>query len=151
MRYWIDCEYNGFGGQLLSLALVREDGHNLYIVYDVIQELDPWVKKNVMPILRCEMPKNVKLQLASLLDNRGAYMIQEFFGDDPCPVVTTDWPDDIKYLCQAMITGPGEMISVPRIIFDMVRVDAYPTKLPGAVQHNAYWDAAALKHLFEMV
>ena len=82
MRYWIDCEYNGFGGQLLSLALVREDGHNLYIVYDVIQELDPWVKKNVMPILRCEMPKNVKLQLASLLDNRGAYMIQEFFGDD---------------------------------------------------------------------
>ena len=28
-----------------------------------------------------------------------------------------------------------------------VRVDAYPTDLPGAVRHNAWWDAMALKHL----
>ncbi len=30
--------------------------------------------------------------------------------------------------------------------FEMHRVDAYPTMLPGAVQHNAYWDAMALRH-----
>jgi len=150
MRYWLDCEYNGFGGQLLSLALVREDGHSLYIKYETIQEIDPWVAINVMPVI-INVPKGVKMQVASLLDNRGAHMIKEFFGDDPCPVITTDWPDDIKYLCQAMITGPGEMIAVPRIIFDMVRVDAYPTTLPGAIRHNAWWDASALKHMFESV
>lgn len=25
-------------------------------------------------------------------------------------------------------------------------VDAYPTELEGAVQHNAWWDAMALRH-----
>jgi hypothetical protein len=25
-------------------------------------------------------------------------------------------------------------------------LDVYPTTLAGAIQHNAYWDAAALKH-----
>jgi hypothetical protein len=39
------------------------------------------------------------------------------------------------------------MINVrPSIKFEMHRVDAYPTTLPGAVQHNAYWDAMALRH-----
>jgi hypothetical protein len=26
-------------------------------------------------------------------------------------------------------------------------VDAYPTTLDGAIQHNAWWDAMALRHL----
>lgn len=44
-------------------------------------------------------------------------------------------------------TGPGTMIEVrPSIKFEMHRVDAYPTTLPGAIQHNAYWDAMALRH-----
>ncbi len=32
MRYYIDTEFNGTGGQLLSLALVREDGLSFYEV-----------------------------------------------------------------------------------------------------------------------
>lgn len=32
MRYYLDTEFNGRGGQLLSLALVREDGESIYWV-----------------------------------------------------------------------------------------------------------------------
>ncbi len=32
MRYFLDTEYNGFGGALLSLALVPEDGGEEFYV-----------------------------------------------------------------------------------------------------------------------
>lgn len=67
---------------------------------------------------------------------------------DPYPVIVADWPDDIKYMCQALITGPGEMVDIPCIRFELARVDAYPSRLVGAIQHNALWDARALRALF---
>ena len=39
------------------------------------------------------------------------------------------------------------MVNIPHLSFEVHRVDAYPTALPGAVQHNAWWDAMALRHL----
>jgi hypothetical protein len=42
---------------------------------------------------------------------------------------------------------PGMMINIPRLSFEMFREDAYPTTLEGAVQHNAWWDAMALREL----
>ena len=46
--------------------------------------------------------------------------------------------------CELLITGPGKMIALPGIRFEVVRIDAYPTTLRDAVQHNALWDACAL-------
>lgn len=36
---------------------------------------------------------------------------------------------------------------MPPLRFEVSNLDAYPTDLPGAVQHNAWWDAMALRHL----
>ena len=44
-----------------------------------------------------------------------------------------------------MLTGPGTMIDIPCVTFEVHRVDAYPTDLPGAIRHNAWWDAKALQ------
>ena len=44
MRYFLDTEYNGFGGALLSLALVPEDGgEEFYVTMQCDAPLDPWV------------------------------------------------------------------------------------------------------------
>ena len=51
MRYFLDTEYDGFGGRLLSLALVPEDGgEELYLVIDQ-EASDPWVQRHVVPFL----------------------------------------------------------------------------------------------------
>lgn len=34
----------------------------------------------------------------------------------------------------------------PRMTFEVHNVDCYPTTMKGAVQHNAWWDAMALRH-----
>ena len=166
MRYYLDTEFDGMGGDLISLALVREDCTLEYVLADrttapVIQRRrslylvtkgharDPWVKDNVIPILDAvpdilTTPSGVvSLTLAEYLP---IYLDGFFEGDDDVEVIA-DWPDDIGHLCKALITGPGTMIEVrPRIRFTVERVDAYPTDLPGAVQHNAWWDAMALRH-----
>jgi hypothetical protein len=150
MRYYLDTEFNEFGGDLMSLALVRDDGESLYLVYPDLEEYGSWVKENVVPIL-WSIPSPITGMAYKLEDHKeGAYHIQEFLHGDPHPVILTDWPDDIRYFCQAIITGPGMMINTgPSIVFQMVRVDAYPTTLEDAVQHNAWWDAMALRQLLK--
>ena len=51
LRYFLDTEYNGWGGALLSLALVPDDGEELYLTLDWQGELEPWVERHVVPYL----------------------------------------------------------------------------------------------------
>ena len=52
MRYFLDTEYNGFGGALLSLALVPEDGsEEFYVTLACDTPIDPWVERHVIPYL----------------------------------------------------------------------------------------------------
>lgn len=133
-RYFLDTEFNGFGGELISLALVCEDGRELYLASKISVPIVPWVAENVMPIIgepewlpKAEWP----------------HKIAAFFQGEHVEIVS-DWPDDIRYLCASVITGPGQIANIRGMTLHVVRIDAYPTKLKGAVQHNALWDARAL-------
>lgn len=143
-RYFLDTEFNEFGGELISLALVREDGTSIYQVLGC-DKPGAWVAENVLPILY-DWPGSRKL--ADTTREQMARNIGMFLAYDFDPIIVTDWPDDIRYFCEAIITGPGQMVGISGLTFEMYRVDAYPTTLAGAVQHNAWWDAMALRHLF---
>lgn len=145
MRYYLDTEFDGLDGPLVSLALVRDDAESFYYDARLGQVRDGWVRLNVIPLVS-SVPSHIEIRDDSW-ESLGS-QLADFFSDDPDPTIVTDWPDDIKYMCQAVITGPGQMITVPSLKFEMHRVDAYPTNLPGAIQHNAWWDAMALRHLF---
>ena len=47
MRYYLDCEFNGMGGELLSLALIPEtdEAKPLYLTNDMYSEpIQTWVR-----------------------------------------------------------------------------------------------------------
>lgn len=139
MRYFLDTEFNGFGGDLISLALVSEDGlRSLYLATEC-KSPEPWVAENVLPII------DGGTDPIMVQPDEFGKVICWFLQHDRRPHVISDWPDDIRYFCQALITGPGQMVPIGAIAFEMVRIDAYPTPLEGAVQHNALWDARALR------
>jgi hypothetical protein len=156
MRYYIDTEFNSFGGELMSLGMHAEDGRSMYLLYPKLPDYADWVKRHVVPHLHA-VPKYVaacqarsrKIPLVQLgpearhVPTTAAYL-DAFFKGDPSPHVIADWPDDIKYLCEELLTGPGKMVDVPHITFEVNRVDAWPNDIRGAVQHNAWWDALAL-------
>lgn len=146
MRYFIDTEFNGFGGDLISLALVPEKptAPDFYAVLPC-ENPEPWVAENVMPILHdCPVEPDFYSPREGIA--RG---LQRYFRSigETSPHIVADWPDDIAYFCKALITGPGEMIALNGLVFEVARVDAYPTTVRGAVQHNAWWDAQALRAL----
>lgn len=136
MNLYIDCEWNGFGGELLSMALVPEDPHitpfHVRIRRPPSLELDPWVAENVMPKIDALWPRptwegHLPHALAAYLANF----------DEVC--IIADWPEDIERFCRALILGPGKRISTPPLSFRIVRVDVV-----SAIPHNALADAQAL-------
>jgi hypothetical protein len=50
MKLFLDCEFNGFGGELISMALVDENERYFYEVLPCINPTS-WVLDNVIPIL----------------------------------------------------------------------------------------------------
>jgi len=142
-RFYIDCEFDGHGGPLLSIALVGENGHSIHIEADVAAK-DPWVVANVMPLMeQHNAPDCARVPL-----NDVGRVIRAFIGDCASPVIIADSPVDIGRFCVAISTGAdGGWASAdyPRMTFKVHNVDCYPTSLPGAVQHNAWWDAMALR------
>ena len=142
MRYFLDTEFNGFGGALLSLALVPEDGGEFYATLACDDPLHPWVERNVMPYM-----DTVPVGLISERLSRGdaAIALSHYLAIDPQPLILADWPEDIAQFCNLLMTGPGEMVPVPRTTFQLVPLAGFSTAANSAVPHNALHDARALR------
>ncbi len=145
-RYYIDCEFDGHGGPLLSIAIVQDYGRSIHIKTDQ-EACDPWVRENVVPLLdkhRAQMSQWIPL-------NEVGPSIRSFIGDDDQPVIIADSPVDIGRFCAALSTGSdGNWASTdyPFMQFEVHNIDCYhcyPTDLVGVVQHNAWWDAMMLR------
>lgn len=144
-RFYIDCEFDGHGGSLLSIAMVSEGGRSIHVRTIDGLATDPWVIENVVPLLD---EHEAEIDTSVFTDNVGS-VIRRFIDDCASPIIIADSPVDIGRFCAAISTSPeGGWASTdyPGMTFEVHNVDCYPTDLPGAVQHNAYWDAMALRH-----
>lgn len=136
MRYFLDTEFNGFCGELISIALVPEDA-GLPPFYEAISVEDPtpWVRDNALPALETR-PRSRK----EVTDLFAAYLM-----NDPAPLLVADWPEDIALAARLLITGPGYMKPVRSLRFELVDPDIIGPMVPSAVPHNALHDAVALR------
>ena len=143
MRYFLDCEYNGFGGALLSLALVPGDGgEELYLTFESDGPIEPWVERNVMPFLG-HVPDALKLP--AMRREQGAQAIAMYLGPDGEPEIVADWPTDIELICGLLTFAPGRMVAVPELRFRLVQLGTFSPAENSAVAHNALHDARALR------
>ena len=135
MRIFIDGEWNSYGGELISLALVAEDGRSFYEVLGC-ENPDQWVTENVMPKLA--KPWIVMQSLQQQLE----YFLNQF---DSVHIIA-DWPEDIMWFCKVLVTGPGTRLDTPPLTMQILRVDTV-SKNP----HNALADAEALRDWYVSV
>jgi hypothetical protein len=142
VRYFLDTEFNGFGGALLSIALVPEDGEEFYATLALEGDALPWVERNVVPFLD-HVPQ--ALQSPRLSRRDAAIELSHYLSVDPAPVIVADWPEDISQFCNLLMTGPGEMVPVPALAFELIPLGGFSTAANSAVPHNALHDARALK------
>jgi hypothetical protein len=142
MRYFLDTEFNGFGGALISLALVPEDGdQEFYVSLPLPDQIDPWVAQNVIPYLRF-VPPGTDLALNRVDASRH---LEAYLAHDPDPLIIADWPDDLAHFCQMLLTGPGEIITLPRLRLELINGAGFSAAANSKMPHNALHDARALK------
>lgn len=143
MRYFLDTEYNGFGGELLSLALVAEHGdEELYFTLPVPGALHPWVERHVIPFMNM-VPS---MHQAPALDRvSAAHALATFLANDRDIEIIADWPEDIAQICMLLLTGPGEIVRTPPLRFRFAALPGFSTAGASAVPHNALYDARALR------
>ena len=142
MRYFLDTEYNGWGGPLLSLALVPDAGEELYLTLDWDGALEQWVERNVVPYLDT-VPANLVSPRMSRAD--AARTIAHYLAGDPDPLIVADWPEDIALFNALLVTGPGVMAEVPGLRFEFISLVGFSTAANSKVPHNALHDARALR------
>ena len=142
MRYFLDTEYNGWGGALLSLALVPDDGEELYLTLDWSGALEPWVERNVLPYLDTVPDALVSTRLSRA---DAARALSHYLAGDRDPLIVADWPEDIAQINALLITGAGVMVEVPPMTFRFMPLSGFSTAANSKVPHNALHDARALR------
>ena len=148
MRYFLDTEYNGMGGALLSLALVPDDGDELYLTFKTSDPLVDWVERHVSPYLD-SVPEQLSCPRLSRED--AGKELERYLRHDEDPVIVADWPEDIAQFCNLMITGPGDMLEIRHVTFRLVPMTNFSTAANSKVPHNALHDARALRdHVLAM-
>lgn len=142
--FFVDCEFDGHNGKLLSIAIAYGWAEPLYIVTGSSAN-ESWVREQVLPKLH-----KAPVTFMTTPELVGPPLLEYIkrFSCDMKPVIVADSPVDIARISQAITTGYyGEWASNPfqEMTFKVFNVDAYPTRLDQAIQHCAYWDALALR------
>lgn len=143
MRLYLDTEFNGFGGELISMALVGADQPHSMAVGGFVPvvwyaaclthgPLDPWVKEHVMPVLDRTplMPSIFKREFHD--------WIKRFDN----PEIICDWHADAAHFCN-MLAGMDYGTSLD-FACRITILKTPPGQPVSCIPHNALADARAL-------
>jgi hypothetical protein len=130
MRIYLDTEFNGFGGSLISAAIYNPHGESWYEVAEVPKDTLPWVAKNVIPVLG-KKPIGYDFLRTSL----HAYLLNLKFK----PTIVADWPEDFVHFCRLICADGGQQLPF-ECSMELVLSGAYEP----IIRHNAMEDAKAL-------
>jgi hypothetical protein len=146
MRYFLDTEFNGFGGALISVALVPEHGdQEFYVTLPLPDEVEGWVSQHVVPYLR-HVPPGIDLELNRV---EAADHVAAYLEGDSDPVIIADWPEDLAHFCALLVTGPGRMAGVDfGLRLELINAAGFSAAANSRVPHNALHDARALRDFY---
>lgn len=136
MDLYLDTEFDGHGGHLISLAMSGSDDSSWYGIFDE-QCGNEWVFHNVAPKLYA-MPPSISGDHATLRASLREYL----FSRANC-VIFADWPADFEHLMRLMCgDNYDESFQVPCTM----RLISTPYGWPRPHHpHNALSDAIALR------
>ena len=139
-RLFLDCEYNGFRGRLISMALVPES-LQYPPFYEVLECPNPceWVQEHVIPVLHRAPVSYTTFQ------NQLSRFLLQWAGSGV--EIVADWYEDVEHFCRVVQTDPGNCLPLPPMKFEIVRdLDDCPEE-----PHNALSDARAIREAYRHI
>lgn len=149
-----DCEFDDSTKTLISISLVSSIGR-IYYAFDTAAAhavKKQWIIDNVNSVL-LDIPATTSVVWDLNAKHKTFQEFVEYVLEQEDELlyndvrIHVDFPTDVAYISQLFHLGEGRRIGkMGKVQFHIDYVDSYPTKVPGAVQHNAAWDAFALWH-----
>lgn len=136
MRYFIDAEFNGFGGELISIAAVPEED-SAPPFYEAVHCPSPseWARARILPVMQTAPQPRAEI----------ARLFSDYLSGDAMPLIVADWPEDIAHAAALLTDGKGGRLALIEVRFQLLSPSEFsPAKL-SRVPHNAYYDALALR------
>lgn len=127
---FVDCEFNGFGGELMSMGIAASDGQEWYQVRAMPSDLDPWVARHVVPVLNAPL----------VGDEAFRRRLHNWLTQFQKPHVVADWYTDLVHFFESF-RGDSHAQSLAFPCTAEIR----PCKYTSAVPHNALEDAKAIR------
>jgi hypothetical protein len=136
MNMYLDTEFDGHSGPLISLAIAADDGSHWYGIFDATCA-DPWVAKHVAPLLYAMRP-TISGDIETL-----RVSLREYLFSRANSTIWADWPADFKHLMDLMCGGAYDAsFVIPCTMRLIVTPDGEPRP---EHPHNALSDAIALR------
>jgi len=132
MQLYLDTEFNGHGGELISMAMVSGNGGGWYCARQIAEPVDPWVAEHVIPKLgRNPLPPD---------DFRESFL--HFVKQHENPEIICDWSADAEHFLR-LLAGPdyASSIDYPCSVTILKTPSGQPV---SSDPHNALADAVAL-------
>ena len=143
MRLFLDTEFNGQDGELISIALVSDDNREWYRINAMRDEpTDPWVAEHVIPKLyACTEPLTREHALYGNL----AIDLKSFLYESQClgAEIIADWPADFEHFASLLSSFGAQDGFKEAFPCTMTLINT--PELHPEVQHNALSDARALR------
>ncbi|GAA5004000.1 hypothetical protein GCM10023206_08090 [Acinetobacter puyangensis] len=136
MKLFLDCEFNGFGGELISLALVDEEGQFFYEVLPCATPKD-WVSQHVLP----------KLNKAPITKQDFQKKLAQFLNQYTDLHIIADWPEDLSLFSRALILSAGKCMVTPPLIMELW-LQQDQVSIFSETPHYALSDAQALAKVY---
>lgn len=136
MNLYLDTEFDGHGGALVSLALAGDDGSQWYGIFEAYCG-DAWVSEHVAPKLYAMRPT---LQGGPDVLR---FSLKEYLKSREGCTIWADWPADFEHLMHLMCGAHyGESFMIPCTMQLIVTPVGEPKP---EHPHNALSDAIALR------
>ena len=145
-KLFLDCEFDGYQGKLISIGISSECNQEFYAYVDS-EIYDPWVKKNVVSKLKKFRDIGDSLLMVEAVSDTDPISegLEEYLSQFDGVEIIADWPEDITYFTELLITGPGERIDTPSLTMKVYReINSDASEVP----HNALEDARAIKKMY---
>lgn len=139
MRLYVDTEFDGFGGDLISMAIVSADGHEWYGIRRDVKINDPWVREHVAPVLLADKVHCIAH------DDEWRYSLHSFLEQFDNPTIIADWYTDLVHFFECFKGPDHSMTFVYPCKAELRLIDKYDSKTP----HNALSDARAIRDAIE--
>lgn len=131
MRLYVDTEFNGFGGELISMAVVSDEGHEWYEVLPLPEVVDPWVEANVVPCLGKAPVDSLAFRMC----------LHSWLKQFESPTVIADWYTDLVHFFSVFAGRDHSECFMYPCKAQLMDISEYESAVP----HNALSDARAIR------